>query len=209
MNEYPKIESLYNRDEKTHRFIVGQFRLPEFEYLYPLFWRCTEKLDGTNIRIGWDGTGVAIGGRTEAAQIPTFLYAKLVELFTHEKLAAVFPSATLDQPVTLYGEGFGARIQKGGNYIPDGVDFALFDVSVGRWWLRWDDVCGIANGLGIRHVPDLGMMPLHEAETLCRDGFDSEIGTAKAEGVVCRPGVSLYDHAHRRIIVKIKARDYA
>ena len=30
MKEYHKIQSIYKRDEKTHKFIEGQFSLPEF-----------------------------------------------------------------------------------------------------------------------------------------------------------------------------------
>lgn len=35
-------------------------------------------------------------------------------------------------PVTIFGEGYGVKIQKGGNYIPDDVNFILFDVRFGN-----------------------------------------------------------------------------
>ena len=37
----------------------------------------------------------------------------------------------------------------------------------------------------------------------------STIGTAPMEGLVCKPKVELLDRMRRRVIVKIKARDFA
>lgn len=54
MIEYPKIETLFDRDEVTHKVIVGKWRLPEFEYLQNNNWSFTEKIDGTNVRVMWD-----------------------------------------------------------------------------------------------------------------------------------------------------------
>ena len=54
MREYHKIQSLFLRDPATqHRtFLHGQWSMPEFEYLADLEWTFTEKVDGTNIRVG-------------------------------------------------------------------------------------------------------------------------------------------------------------
>ena len=43
MKEYPKIQSIYKRDDKTHKFLEGQYSLPEFEYLKDNKWAATEK----------------------------------------------------------------------------------------------------------------------------------------------------------------------
>ena len=62
--EYPKINSLYKRDpEKGNNIILGDFSLPEFFYLKDLLRECTEKIDGTNTRIFFDGHTVSFGGR--------------------------------------------------------------------------------------------------------------------------------------------------
>ena len=74
MIEYPKIESLYKRNEKTHKFAIGEFRIPEFQYLYSLPWRWTEKIDGTNIRIEWTGEKVDIGGSIVIERLATSRY---------------------------------------------------------------------------------------------------------------------------------------
>ena len=73
-----------------------------------LTWTGTEKINGTNIRIIWDEESVRFGGKTDNAQLPIPLITYLIEHFTVERL-----EAALEGPVTLYGEGFGGKIQKG------------------------------------------------------------------------------------------------
>lgn len=209
MKEYSKIETLLNRDKITFGVIDGEWRLPEFEYLKDNIWLFTEKIDGTNIRVGWQPKEngeyeLRFGGRTDNAQVPTFLLNKLQDLFVEFDWAGQFPEG-----VILYGEGYGAKIQKGGgNYIAGGVDFALFDVRVGEWWLRRDDVEGIADALGIRCVPIIGEGVLGEAIDLVRRGVQSTYGAFSMEGLVVKPKVDLFARNGQRLIGKIKREDF-
>lgn len=208
MNQYHKIQSLYKRDQKG-KMLFGEYSLPEFDYLKDNMWEFTEKVDGTNIRIMWDAIGVRFGGKTDNAQIPSPLVTKLIELFPDKKLHEVFPYSGEPMKVCLYGEGYGAKIQKGGgNYIPDGVDFILFDVKVGDWWLKREDVEDVASKLGIDTVPVLCFGTLEFMEKLCEDGFKSQWGDFIAEGIVARPQVELRDRAGHRIITKLKHKDF-
>ena len=207
MEEYHKIQSIFKRDKKTHKFIENEWALPELEYLKDNQWSMTEKIDGTNIRIGWiPEVGMNIGGRTDNAQIPTFLYQKLTELFTNTKLTEAFP----DTSVMLCGEGYGAKIQKGGGkYLPDGVDFILFDIWCGGYWLRGDDVSDIALQLGAMRVPRWDAIALPEAVELVKGGLKSYWkGREFAEGIVLRTPVGLLDRGGKRIITKIKHKDF-
>lgn len=208
MIQYPKIESLFKRDKETFKFIEGSYKLPEFAYLSRCEWLLTEKVNGTNVRVMWDGADrVRLAGRTETAQIPTFLVNELLERFP----AKVFQEK-YDAPMCLYGEGFGAKIQKGGgNYIPDGVNFILFDVRIEEWWLKWKDILDIASKLGIEVVPmieEFGL-PMHDAVELVKRGMKSHWGDFEAEGIVLRPLVDLKTRAGHRIIAKIKGKDFA
>ena len=206
MLEYPKIETLYNRDEKF-KVIVGQWRVPEFEYLADNKWIVTEKVDGTNIRVYWDGQAVVFGGKTDNAQIPPFLLKKLQELFPITKFDSV--PDFVGKEICLYGEGYGARIQKGGgNYISNDVDFILFDVMVFKWWLKFPDVQDIAVKMGIRSVPVLGESNLSDITTFVKNGFTSQWGNFPAEGVVVRPKVDLVSRMGHRIIGKLKTKDF-
>lgn len=211
MYEYPKIQSLYKRDDKGN-LLVGKFSRPEFQYLYDNHWLLCEKVDGTNIRLGWDHEWTGsykeqfIKGKTDMAQIPPFLFDHLMELQETLPYQDVFG----ENRACLYGEGYGARIQKGGgNYISDGVGFILFDVLVnGRWWLDFADVQDVAQKLGIDCVPAVGIYTLREAEILVREGFASAWKNVTPEGVVARPTHTLFNKKKERIMCKIKGKDF-
>ena len=82
MIEYNKIETVFKRDSNgSKRLMEGLFRNETVRYLADNLWSFTEKIDGTNIRVHWDGHKINFGGRTDRAQIPTHLFAKLQETF--------------------------------------------------------------------------------------------------------------------------------
>lgn len=86
MIKYHKIETVFERDmEGTKKLIEGAYRDPLVEFLKDVTWRFTEKIDGTNIGIYWDGHKVHFQGRTEKANIPAFLLDRLIELFGGDK----------------------------------------------------------------------------------------------------------------------------
>src|SRR5208283_5406540 len=98
---YPKINGIWKRTDKG-KVIIGDYSTPELHYLRHGQWMWTEKIDGTNIRLHFDGERVLIGGKTDNATIPAPL---------HEYLTATQPDLTtweekFDGPVTIYGEGF-------------------------------------------------------------------------------------------------------
>ena len=214
--KYHKNLSLFKRDKKgDKKFIIGEWTTPELKYLKDNDWVWTEKIDGTNIRVMWDGKDIIFGGRSDNAQIPTSLILKLQQIFmpinAKEKFTEMF-GAEEDTSVVLYGEGHGAKIQKGGgNYISDGVNFVLFDVKVGGVggiWLERENVEDIASKFGIKTVPVVGHGTLEEAIEFTKKGFKSEWGDFIAEGIVARPRVELRTRRGERIITKVKHEDF-
>lgn len=205
--EYTKIPNIFKREEYgNNKLIEGEYSTPELEYLANLPWVWTEKVDGTNIRVVWDGYSVSFGGRTDKAQIPAHLVNKLNELFGGTNKEEIFEQKFGETPVILFGEGFGEKIQKGGGlYGP--VDFILFDVYCGMW-LKRDAVEDIADTFGIRAVPIVNTGTLREAVEYIRHHPKSVLRDAELEGVVCRPQYELADRRGNRIIVKIKCRDF-
>lgn len=208
LNEYHKIQTIFKRNMSGKRktLIEGEWTLPEFEYLADNVWTFTEKVDGTNIRVMLKNGGVTFGGRTDAAQIPAQLVARLNERFlpSASKMKEVF-----GDDACLYGEGYGAKIQKvGGNYRAD-QDFVLFDVRVGEWWLQRSDVEDVARKLCLDVVPIIGEGTLHEAIAAAKDGIISTWGNFQAEGIVARPKTELNTRGGHRIIAKIKCRDFS
>jgi len=113
-----------------------------------------------------------------------------------------------DGEAVLYGEGYGAKIQKnGGNYRQD-QDFILFDVRCGDWWLKRSDVEDVAEKLGIDVVPMIGQGTLFDAVNFAKQRFKSKWGDFEAEGIVARPAVELKTRGGQRLIAKIKCRDF-
>lgn len=207
MKEYHKIDGLFKRDEKSKKLLWGEYRNPAVAYLADNEWIFTEKIDGTNIRIHWDGHRVAIGGRTDKAQVPTHLKAVLDEMFGGEINEQVFEEHFGSKDVTLYGEGYGVKIQSGGNYRPD-VSFILFDVQVGDIWLSRENVEDVARYFGIDVVPVIMRGTIKEAIRYVQQRPASTIGTAKMEGLVGRPAVEMLTANGNRVIVKVKVRDF-
>lgn len=132
MVEYNKIETVFNRDTTgTKKLIRGDWRNEAVEYLKDSKWQFTEKFDGTNIRVIWDGHYISFAGRTDKATIPQFLLEYLNNTFSTPEVEQLFEQTYGEKQVILFGEGYGPKIQKGGNYRED-VSFILFDVLVGE-----------------------------------------------------------------------------
>ena len=209
MSEYHKIETLFERDEKT--FKVKPEVLKNRTYSLLKTWHWTEKVDGTNIRCIWKDGKLTFGGRTDNAQIHADLIKWLYEHVTSEAMRAAFPD--VDGEVVVYGEGYGAGIQKGGGDYSPVKKLIVFDVLVGgKWWLNFENVCDIAAKLSLDVVPSFGEMPLEEAAAFVRNGFKSKcaVNIAKdAEGLVGRPLETLFDKKGHRLITKIKTKDFA
>lgn len=217
MKQYHKIQTIFKRDMSNKgKIIESEFALPEFEYLKNNEWIFAEKVDGTNIRVMWNGKDVIFGGKTDNAQMPVFLLYKLQELFEgtarKELLKKTFTDPKTGEVMTevcLYGEGYGAKIQKGGgNYIPEGVDFVLFDIKIGHWWLQRKDIEDIAQKLGIKIVPIIGEGTLKEMIEKVKGGFKSQWGDFEAEGIVAKPKIELQNRAGHRVITKLKQKDF-
>lgn len=230
--QYPKIQTLYKRDPVTFKILDGQIRLPEFANI--INWWVTEKIHGMNIRIiyrpknlemgpmlpvnwGWekDGYILEFRGRTNKANIQEEMLYHLKSTFSIETMAEVFPNP--ETFIVVYGEGYGAKIQKGGgNYRPN-ASLRIFDIRIGNWWLEPDTIADIASKLGIKTVPALGIMTLDRAVKLVKSKLMSRVAKYEnfkhnhpIEGIVARshPLVLMRDGYHR-VIWKLKIRDFA
>ena len=207
---YEKIETVFERDtEGSKKLKEGIFRNPTVRMLQNVPWEWTEKIDGTNIRVCWDGHSVSFGGRTDSASIPAPLVNRLNELFGGETNAQIFEQKFGENEVILFGEGYGAKIQKGGGlYKSDGVDFILFDVLIRNTYLTRDSVSDIARCFGVQAVPVIMRGPIFAAVEYVKSKPMSTIGTAPMEGLVGRPMEELFDRLGNRLILKIKVRDF-
>ena len=219
MHKYHKILNVFKRqEEKPFKLIMWQWTHPLFEYLADCEWDLTEKVDGTNIRIMWNpsmeergpfeeapDSKLLFGGKTDKAQLQPHLFTKLGELFTEEQFEKLYP----ETPMCIYGEGYGVKIQKGGKYIEDDVDFCAFDVMINNTWLDRVHVHEIAQNLGVIYAPEIGKTTLKEAVAMViAQQLKSAWGDFIPEGIVARPTIELQNKIGRRVICKIKHEDF-
>ena len=180
---------------------------------------------------------MTIKGKTDNAQIPPHLYKYMKETFTEDKVFAALgikkfipikewvehnwviskedptpDESKIPEKYTLYGEGYGMKIQKGGGrYLSNSVSFRGFDVKVNDWYLLRDNAMEIFNKLGCDTVPYFGQITIDDAIEMVRKGFVSTISedrTLIAEGLVLSSPLGLKNRRGERLIVKIKYMDF-
>lgn len=202
---YHKINSIFKRD-KNGALIYGDFSTPALAFLAHNQWQGTEKFDGTNCRIFIDAGGEwSVGGRTEASQFS----ADLLKLLNIVGEVSAYRGL---RSMTLFGEGVGAGIQKGGGNYGLDPSFVLFDVyahAEDGLWLERENVNDIAEQIGVKSAPTVFTGTLFDSlDLVCRDyAMFSTWGQFPAEGLVLRPLVELADRRGNRVITKVKQRD--
>lgn len=223
--KYIKINTLYKRDEKTHKIIINDFSKPEFDAIR--LWDISEKVDGSNTRIMYENDNVTspvdikirFDGRDNNSQMNTNLFSYLQKTFTVDAFKKAFMTVhdiegheieTYPLKVILYGEGYGAKIQKGGGLYRKDVSFVLFDVWVDNWWLQRKDVKDIADKLGIKSVPEIGIMSIDEAVDFIKLRPNSLISEEPKlmEGIVARSHPLMLFRDCTPIMWKLKVKDY-
>lgn len=207
MQEYHKIDGLFERNTETKKLEEGKFRNPIIEYLKDNPWDFTEKVDGTNIRIVWDGHKVSFYGRTDKAQIPAELTNRLIELFGGNENEELFEQKFCEKEVMLIGEGYGGKIQGKRGYS-ETEDFILFDVMIEGCYLNRDSVKEIAEYFKIKVVPTILVGTIQDGIDYVKTKPKSAIGAEISEGLVGRPLFELNNNTGRRVITKIKTRDF-
>jgi hypothetical protein len=215
---YPKIETLYVRDKDTFT-VTSELRLPEFGLVK--HWHVTEKVDGTNVIVtyrpsAFDDHSVRFTGRNGSSELPGPLKAFMEKNVTLDALDRLFDAD--GREVTLFGEGYGPGIQKGGGNYRSDVSFRLFDVNVGNefcpgLWLNWDSVSDIAQKLGVDTVPVLSTVAsLGEVtqlvHTFSRTAVEDGGKGLTHEGVVARTDPYLLTRYGTRLMFKLKGSDY-
>lgn len=208
--KYEKLETVFARDMNgTKKLLPGVFRSPTVLFLRNNTWEWTEKVDGTNIGVVWDGYKVSFQGRTENTQIPTMLFEKLNSLFGTQEAEQVFEEQFGEKNVILFGEGYGKKIQGcGSKYIPDGVGFILFDLWINGNYQTRENVELAAKMFGVPAVPVVGYGTIDQAIKYVKGNPKSKLGDLTMEGIVCRPMTELRDRCGNRVITKIKYKDF-
>lgn len=202
---YLKIPCIFKFDGNSHK-PCGFTDL--WNNLKDLQWIATEKVDGTNIRIIWDGFRITFAGRTDKATIPPRLLDYLEKTFHAEGVEELFEQTFGAKPTIIFGEGYGAGIQTGGGLYRQDNSFIVFDVCCDGYWLSYDNVADVASKLGLNVVKLIGKGTLQTFYDYVASNPPSDINPKhEMEGVVCTPVYPLYDREGNPIKTKIKIRD--
>lgn len=226
---YGKTENLFKRDEQTNKLVLWDFRLPEFEMVNR--WHVTEKIDGTNIRVIYNTLNdrIEIRGRTDNAIVHSHLLKAIEDILSFERVKEHFDAFIGEEgvlagtTVTIYGEGYGAGIQKGGDYNKN-KSFRAFDVLYKRAndrisWCNPSTVEMICRELDIPLVPILRQSAstdtVYDIVRSMKEGtissntaiYDSKKMGVMAEGVVARTDPYLFNQHGGRVMYKLKVCD--
>lgn len=203
--KYQKIETLYEFDNQIKKF-KRKFYNPVVQYLSQLEWYGTEKVDGTNIRVLWNGYTFEFGGRTDEAVLPKEV-KELLENTFNKDMEILVEQQFQNKQVIFFMECYAGKIQRGAGY--KGSEKLIgFDIMCEDIYLEKNISKEIFESIGIPFVPILKFASLYAAEDWVLNNDKSIIDpTTKIEGLVCYPKERIYNHKGDRIIVKIKKRD--
>lgn len=220
-----KIDGTNIRLEVLHAIVgeneLGEWMSPNYDKVEQLMFPLCQ-MKGAEFHVYYKG-------KTNNADIPPNLLKHLQEKYPADKVLAALglkrfipveefadhkwqTYEDIPRLYTIYGEGYGAKIQKAGeNYIKDGNGFAVFDVKVDDLYLLTPDRDEIAERLCAPVVPFIGMMTIDEAIAYVCEGFKSRIAENPdfmAEGLVMRTELGLKTRRGERIITKLKTCDF-
>lgn len=215
IDEFPHIDTMWKRKQdgtKRPPIICGEYSNLELQYLKDLTWLGTEKLDGTNVRISLTPRVTQFFGR-HGDNLPSLLYEYLTDVFVDRAMSGALKRqfiAAFDEetPVTLFGEGVGAKVHPGSGKYGFDPKFILFDVKVGDWWLTRPNVEDVGRGLQLPVAPVVFTGKLYDAHMRTVNGMESTFGDCFMEGLVLQPMIQLFNRKGERILCKVKHQDY-
>ncbi len=219
---FPKIDSIYKRyirgddipeGSKVNDLIIGEYSKEEYSTLKENDWVWTEKIDGMNCRIICDpeyvnrkgvvSYNVLLQGRENNSMFPSGLVERFINWRDAElkNIAEDFPDGAV-----FYGEGVGPDIQ-GNKYEEFGI--IIFDIKVGKWWIKALDVNPIAAKYNLRSpIPFVATIKQVIENVEISPCPTSRYTSFGIEGFVGKPLGGLMDRGGDRIITKIKVKDF-
>lgn len=222
--KYQKIQNVFRRSPETHGIDPYAWGNEAIGFLVQAQWLVQEKIDGTNVRIIWDGNRVSFGSKNtlDTSNLPGRLREHLEATYGTGEFEQIIEQEFGGTPITIYGEGYGHKIQKGADYFPDSPEgenrFIGFDVRVDGHYLPAARTAGVLQTLGVPMVkqadrtftiPEV-IADMTNAINSAAEGEPAltHAGTSKEiEGYVLRPAVPLFDRRGNRVLAKIILND--
>lgn len=175
----------------------------------------TEKIHGTNVRVGWvDGEWMAGSMRVrrrrpegDGLSVNTYWYplslASVVKLIEETVLAGA-------RAVILYGEVYGPRIQSFSYGVTNGIGFAAFDLMIDGKFVDASSFTSVVNRYGVSAVPVLGEAVPYSLDCIkaLAAGPATLGGGHIREGVVVKSMTERADPRVGRVALKYVSDDY-
>jgi len=217
LNDFTKYDKFSSPFKKDERFINTEElsqKLPDGS------WIITEKIDGTNIRIILtkpDDEGnreVHIGSRKlilNKSDKGSKVYLDCIEEINLNKIQEYFKD--VDSTVIIYGEGYGAGVQKGGIYSSK-KNFRVFDIRIGKAYQDFSYVKKVCIDNQLNLVPVIDekeFLTYEECITRLKQTSHTYIkeGTGgRPEGFVYKFEPVLLNKYGERLIFKVKYKDF-
>jgi len=212
--KYTKFSSPFVKDDKFKNIVELAQVLPTG------IWIKTEKVDGTNIRIILTKQTVVIKREILIGSRKLILntedkgskqYMDCLKEVNLNKIAEYFKD--VDSTVVIYGEGYGAGVQKGGIYSKE-KNFRVFDIRIGEAYQNFEYVQKVCIDNQLNIVPivgqaeEIGYLECLKSlknfnETLIKEGDGG-----KPEGLVYKFEPVLLNKYKERLIFKVKFKDF-
>lgn len=206
---YSKIQAPFRRAEGSKTITVGDYVDEYVGMLRNITWIGTEKIDGTNCNIVYDGNDVYYLGHTEKSTWNPEVEDWLNKKFVHnDSFIQMCEQQFGEKTVYFNGEIIGPKVQ-GNLYNLDDYEFILFDVKINNVYVNFGAVIDIAVLFGLKFAKLRVSGNLDKCVEFIkeRNQFSFIYDKREIEGVVIRPEVELLKRNGERIIYKLKVKD--
>jgi Rnl2 family RNA ligase len=205
--EFVKYSSLENHYREK---FIDSIRLHGYEKIPYII---TEKVHGANFSFWTDGLEVRVASRTQFVDGTFYNCQEVIDRYTPVILHLwenYFSGSFLENTLTVYGELYGPKIQKGINY-GSSKDFVAFDVAVNGKLISPKEAHRILDG----HLPTVPVIEIVSSLTEAlefNNVFASVLGSTRGvtdennivEGVVITPYEDVLYLGYSRLAIKSK-----
>jgi ATP-dependent RNA circularization protein (DNA/RNA ligase family) len=214
-HNYPKITSPFKRTDAKSKTVNVDVWFDDYAKFFGengLPFYATEKVDGTNLNIVYDGNHIQYTGHTDKTVWDPEVEEWIKSKFQTPEFEQICEQLFGEHEIKLCGELIGPKIQSNFYKLED-YKFILFDIhnnTTNAWWSR-EKVEQIAKELNLDIVPVIGETTdtlrgwvnyLHNYKFISKFNNDVEI-----EGFVVRPLMEILKANGERVIYKIKIND--
>lgn len=206
LETYQKIECPYIFDIETKKF-KEVYLNPLVELLKDVKWLGSEKYDGTNIRVYYDGYRISFHGRNDNTNMPSEILDLLKKTFDNTEI--IFEQNFGNKEVILFMECYGGKVlgSKRSHWYNDSDESLIgFDVMINGKYLDKRKIKPIFDLFNIKTVEFKIYNNLQEILDLVKE--ETFYQERYFEGIVATPIIPVYDENGNRIIVKVKCKMY-